>query len=127
MYKKGNDKRNRKQNLISKLKGDIIMARKIVVEKDKLFECPACGELIEDGDDDNYDSKYMKYFDIHVNYDGTEDSAGYSIFVEANVANEHEALQYAINNHLFTEDGDEQCVDYINEIDETDFHNATGK
>ena len=127
------------------------MARKIVVEKDKLFECPACGyrwtksydlsfdeeercpccpdcgELIEDGDDDNYDSKYMKYFDIHVNYDGTEDSAGYSIFVEANVANEHEALQYAINNHLFTEDGDEQCVDYINEIDEADFHNATGK
>lgn len=69
----------------------------------------------------------MKYFDIHVNYDETEDGAGYSVFVGANVANENEALQYAVNNHLFTEDGDEQCVDYVDEIDEEEYHDAVGR
>ena len=69
----------------------------------------------------------MKYFDIHVNYDETKDSPGYSIFVEANVSNEDEALQYSIDNHLFTEDGDEQCVDYVDEIDEEEYLDATGR
>ena len=69
----------------------------------------------------------MRYYEIHVNYDGTKDGAGYSIFVNVNVSSEDEALQYAIDNHLFTEDGDEQCVDYVDEIDEADLHNATGK
>lgn len=53
----------------------------------------------------------MKYFDIHVNYDETECSAGYSVFVKTNATNDKEALQYAVDNHLFTEDGDEQCYD----------------
>lgn len=60
----------------------------------------------------------MKNYDIHVNYDGTKDGAGYSIFVKANVNNEDEALQYAVNNHLFEEAGDEKYVDYIDELDE---------
>ena len=50
----------------------------------------------------------MRYYDIHINYDGTKDGAGYSIFVKANVSSEDEVLQYAIDNHLFEEDGDEK-------------------
>lgn len=69
----------------------------------------------------------MRYYDIHVNYDGTKDGAGYSIFVKANVSSEDEVLQYAINNHLFEEDGDEKYVDYVEEIDEEDYHDATGE
>ncbi len=69
----------------------------------------------------------MRYYDIHVNYDGAKDGAGYSIFVNANVENEAEALQYAINNHLFEKDGDEKYVDYIEEIDEEDYCDATGR
>lgn len=69
----------------------------------------------------------MRYYDIHVNYDGIKDGAGYSIFVKANVSNEDEALKYAINNHLFAEKGDEKYVDYIEEIDEEDYCDATGK
>lgn len=37
------------------------------------------------------------------------------------------ALEYAIDNHLFEEDGDEKYVDYVEEIDEEDYHDATGK
>lgn len=54
----------------------------------------------------------MKYFDIHVTYDNAKDGAGYSIFVKANTSNEDKVLQYAIDNHLFEEDGDEKYVDY---------------
>lgn len=36
-------------------------------------------------------------------------------------------LQYAIDNHLFEEDEDEKYVDYVKEIDEEDYHDATGK
>lgn len=71
----------------------------------------------------------MKYYDIHVDYDGTKDGDGYSIygysiFVKANVSNEDEVLQYAIDNHLFEEDGDEKYVDYVEEIDEEDYADA---
>lgn len=69
----------------------------------------------------------MRYYDIHINYDGTKDGAGYSIFVKANVSSEDETLQYAINNHLFEEDGDEKYVDYVEEIDEEDYHDAMGE
>ena len=69
----------------------------------------------------------MKYYDIHVNYDGTKDGAGYSTFVKTNVSSEDEALRYAIDNHLFEEDGDEKYVDYVEEIDEEDYHDATGE
>lgn len=69
----------------------------------------------------------MRYYDIHINYDRTKDGAGYSIFVKANVSSEDEALQYAINHHLFKENGDEHCVDYIRETDERDYYDATGK
>lgn len=65
----------------------------------------------------------MKYYDVHVDYDGMEDGAGYSVFVKANVNDEDEALKYAIDNHLFEEDGDQHYVDYIEEIDEEDYHN----
>ena len=37
------------------------------------------------------------------------------------------ALEYAIDNHLFEEDGDEKYVDYVEEIDEEDYHDAIGK
>ena len=69
----------------------------------------------------------MRYYDIHVNYDGTKDGAGYSIFVKANVGNEDEALQYAIDNHLFEENEDEKYVDYIEEMDEEDYCDAIGE
>ena len=68
----------------------------------------------------------MRYYDIHVNYDGTKDGAGYSIFVKTST-NEDEALQYAIDNHLFEEDGDEKYVDYIEEIDKEDYCDAIGE
>ena len=48
---------------------------------------------------------------IHVTYDNAKDGAGYSIFVKANTSNEDKVLQYAIDNHLFEEDGDEKYVD----------------
>ena len=69
----------------------------------------------------------MKYYDIHVNYDRTKEGAGYSIFVKVNTSSENEVLQYAIDNNLFEEDGDEKYVDYVKEIDEEDYHDATGK
>ena len=69
----------------------------------------------------------MRYYDIHVNYDRTKEGAGYSIFVKVNTSSENEVLQYAIDNHLFEEDGDEKYVDYVKEIDEEDYHDATGK
>ena len=69
----------------------------------------------------------MKYFDIHVTYDNAKDGAGYSIFVKANVGNEDEALQYAIDNHLFEENEDEKYVDYIEEMDEEDYYDAIGE
>lgn len=68
----------------------------------------------------------MKYFDIHVTYDDAKDWAGYSIFVKANTSNEDKVLQYAIDNHLFEEDGDEKYVDYIEEINEKDYCNVIG-
>ncbi len=66
----------------------------------------------------------MKYYDIHVN---KNKAASYSIFFKANIDNEEEALKYAIDHHLFEEDGDEQCVDYIRHTDEKDYHDATGE
>ena len=69
----------------------------------------------------------MKYYDIHVNYDRTKEGAGYSIFIKVNTSSEDEVLQYAIDNHLFEEDGDEKYVDYVKEIDKEDYHDATGK
>lgn len=68
----------------------------------------------------------MKYYDVHVTYDESKDGAGYSIFVEANVNNEDEALRYAIDNHLFEENGDERYVDYIDEITIEDYYNIVG-
>ena len=68
----------------------------------------------------------MKYFDIHVTYDNAKDGAGYSIFVKANTSNEDKVLQYAIDNHLLEEDGDEKYVDYIEEINEKDYCNVIG-
>lgn len=69
----------------------------------------------------------MKYYDIHVNYDWTKEGAGYSIFVKVNASSENEVLQYAIDNHLFEEDRNEKYIDYVKEIDEEDYHDATGK
>ena len=69
----------------------------------------------------------MKYYDIHLNHHRTKEGEGYSIFVKVNTSSENEVLQYAINNHLFEEDGDEKYVDYVEEIDEEDYHDATGK
>lgn len=40
----------------------------------------------------------MRYYDIHVNYDGTKEGAGYSIFVKTNASSEDEVLQYAMDN-----------------------------
>ena len=65
-----------------------------------------------------------KYFDIHVKYDDTNDSPGYSIFLKLNVNNKREALDYAIAHHMFSEDGDESCVDYIAEITKDEYLRA---
>ena len=59
-----------------------------------------------------------KFFEIHV----TKDSDGYTILLKAKVDNEDEAVQYAIKNRLFEEDGDEQYIDYVVEREEADYY-----
>lgn len=67
----------------------------------------------------------MRFFDIHVTYNlSGKDGDGYSIFVKVN-GDDNEAIKYAVKNHLFTEDGDEKFIDYVDEIDENDYLDAT--
>ena len=63
-----------------------------------------------------------RFFDIHVKYDGSESSPGYSVFVEAK--DETEALKKCIDNNMFAEDGDEDYIDNITEISEEGYNYA---
>lgn len=67
----------------------------------------------------------MRYYDIHVSYPSPKDSDGYSVFVAVNDdINEDTAVDYAAKNQLFTEDGDERFVDYVEEITESKYKDA---
>jgi len=86
------------------------------------------GMFWNDGTDCDFeDLPSRHFFDIHVTYNSSKDGDGYSIFLETLTNDEDEAVNYAVSNHLFTEEGDEAYVDYVDEIDEEDYHDATGK
>jgi len=62
-----------------------------------------------------------RYYEIHVFYSREN---GYSIGVKIKSnfqLDEDQIIQYAVDNDLFTEDGDELCVDYTQRIDENEF------
>ena len=63
----------------------------------------------------------MRYFDIHVMFSHNN---GYSIFVKGDF-DEKSAINYAVENALFNECGDEECVDNITEITESEYYEAT--
>ena len=65
------------------------------------------------------------YYDIHVFISRSD---GYSIAVKSNEPLEEEgAIELAVENNMFTEDGDEDCVDYVEEIDEETYKNMGGE
>lgn len=67
----------------------------------------------------------MRYYDIHVSYPSSKDSDGYSVFVKvSDDTNEDAVIDYASKNQLFTEDGDEKFVDYVEEITESEYKDA---
>lgn len=67
----------------------------------------------------------MRYYDIHVSYPSSKDGDGYSVFVAvSDDINENTVVDYASKNQLFTEDGDERFVDYVEEITESEYKDA---
>lgn len=67
----------------------------------------------------------MRYYDVHVSYPSPKDSDGYSVFVAvSDDINEDTVIDYASKNQLFTEDGDEKFVDYVEEITESEYKDA---
>ena len=67
----------------------------------------------------------MRYYDVHVSYPSKKDSDGYSVFVAVNDdVTEDTVVDYASKNQLFTEDGDADFVDYVEEITESEYKDA---
>lgn len=62
----------------------------------------------------------MKYFDIHVMFSHNN---GYSVFVKGDF-DEEGAVDYAIENNMFNEDGDEDYIDNVTEITQADYEDA---
>ena len=59
-----------------------------------------------------------RFYDVHVFYSRSD---GYSIGVEiesVNPLSDEQILEFATDNNLFTDDGDQNHVDCIDEIDE---------
>ena len=62
----------------------------------------------------------MRYFDIHVQY-GNGDGDGYSIPIAIENGDADEAIEKAISEEKFCFDGDVECIDYVEEIDEDEY------
>lgn len=62
-----------------------------------------------------------RFYDVHVFYSRTD---GYTVGVEiesVNPLDEEHIIQFAADNNLFTEDGDQNHVDYVLEISEPEY------
>lgn len=61
------------------------------------------------------------YYDVHVFFSRQD---GYSIGVaieSTNPLSEDQVIEFAADNNLFTDDGDQNHVDYVEEIDEIQY------
>jgi hypothetical protein len=62
-----------------------------------------------------------RFYDVHVFYSRSD---GYTIGVEiesVNPLSEDQILEFAADNGLFTDDGDQNHVDYVVEISESEY------
>lgn len=69
----------------------------------------------------NLHPQKTRYYEIHVFYSR---ETGYSMGVKIRSnfeCNEDQIIQYAVDNDLFTEEGDELCVDYTQRINENEY------
>jgi hypothetical protein len=65
------------------------------------------------------------YYDVHVFYSRQD---GYSVPVKTDYSmDEEEVIEFARDNNLFTDDGDGNHVDYVEEIDEVTYKALGGK
>jgi uncharacterized beta-barrel protein YwiB (DUF1934 family) len=63
-----------------------------------------------------------RFYDVHVFY-GRQN--GYSVGVKiesVNRLNEEQIIEFTTDNDLFTDDGDQNYVDYVEEIDEQTYY-----
>lgn len=71
------------------------------------------------------DLDLIKYWDIHITY-GNRDGDGYSIFFKSRKSfNSDEAIEEAKNDGKFKELGDLNYIDYVEEITEEEYLEAT--
>ena len=64
-----------------------------------------------------------RFYDVHVFFSRQD---GYTIGVEIDSAKpltEDQILEFAADNQLFSEDGDQYHVDYVEEISESEYKN----
>ena len=69
----------------------------------------------------NLHPQKTRFYEIHVFYSREN---GYSIplKIKSNFElEEDQIIQYAVDSELFTEEGDELCVDYTKRIDENEY------
>lgn len=62
-----------------------------------------------------------RFYDVHVFFSRQD---GYSIGVKIesmNPLSEEQIIEFAADNQMFTEDGDQNYVDYVEEIDEVQY------
>jgi hypothetical protein len=62
-----------------------------------------------------------RFYDVHVFFTRQD---GYSVGVKIESVNpltEDQALEFAADNNLFTDDGDQNHVDYVEEITEAEY------
>jgi hypothetical protein len=62
-----------------------------------------------------------RFYDVHVFFSRQD---GYSVGVKIESLNrlsEEQILEFAADNTLFTDDGDQNHVDYVEEISETEY------
>jgi hypothetical protein len=62
-----------------------------------------------------------RFYDVHVFYSRSD---GYTIGVEiesVNPLSEDQIIEFAADNQLFTDDGDQNHVDYVVEISESEY------
>lgn len=70
--------------------------------------------------------KKTYYYEVHVFFSRTD---GYSIPVKVESArplSEDQIIEFAADNCLFTDDGDQNNVDYVEEIDEKTYKELGG-
>jgi hypothetical protein len=67
----------------------------------------------------------MRYYDVHCFFDRTD---GYSIAIKVDdsINTDDDILKHCIDNNLFSQEGDENFVDRIDEIDFEDYLDMKG-